>query len=115
MYYPGLDPESRKEIWKGFLSRPGVDTEPELLHGNLLDQIAVEDLNGREIKNAVHMAHSLATNQQCPITKHHLDSALSTKRAFDNDWNINMRAGDEERPNESRGRPAKRRRGGPDT
>ncbi|RYP73909.1 hypothetical protein DL771_003351 [Monosporascus sp. 5C6A] len=115
LYYPGLNSESRGKIWKGLLSRPGVDTDPELLHGNLLDQVVAEDLNGREIKNAVHMAHALAMSQQRPINKNHLDSALAAMRTFDKDWKDGMDAGDEEYANDTLGRPAKRRRAALDT
>lgn len=115
LYYPDLNPESRIKIWRVLLSRPGVDTDPELWHGNLLEQVAVENLNGREIKNAVHMAHALAISQQCPINKSHLDSALNARRAFDADWEVGMWERDEEEPNDNLGRAAKRKRVATDT
>ncbi|KAI3316819.1 P-loop containing nucleoside triphosphate hydrolase protein [Xylariaceae sp. AK1471] len=67
LYYPALNANSRSKIWKTFLSRPKCEVETELLDITSLDHISREDLNGREIRNAVHMANSLAANQKRPI------------------------------------------------
>ncbi|KAI1127960.1 P-loop containing nucleoside triphosphate hydrolase protein [Nemania abortiva] len=82
LHYPMLDSDSRNKIWKTFLSRPGCEVEAELLRGDSLDDLAREGLNGREIRNAVHIANALASGQGRLINKEDLSQALSAMRKF---------------------------------
>ncbi|KAI8625310.1 P-loop containing nucleoside triphosphate hydrolase protein [Xylariaceae sp. FL1651] len=109
LYYPSLNAESRSKIWKTFLSRPGCEVEAELLHSNLLDLIANEDLNGREIRNTVHMANAIAVNQKRPINRQDLTQALNAMKTFEVHWE-KTHTSDQGRSTECLTEPATKRR-----
>lgn len=83
--YPPLSHKSRCSIWKEFLTRPGVRTDPELLTNDFLDAISTTLLNGRQIKNAVRIAHSLARSELTPIHPGHLNTAMGALKCFEED------------------------------
>ncbi|MCJ1356879.1 MAG: hypothetical protein MMC33_006875 [Icmadophila ericetorum] len=60
--YPDLSMEARIAIWKTFLMRAGMDTESLFSDGNI-EVLAKKDINGRQIKNAVKTALSIAEQQ----------------------------------------------------
>lgn len=57
--YTDLTFESRKEIWKNFLRNRTTDVEIDVADSHL-DSLASAELNGRQIKNVIRTAKSLA-------------------------------------------------------
>lgn len=80
LHYPQLNPESCGKVLRNFLARADVDVSPELLldGAEQIDSIMNGKLiNGRQIKNAVHIANSLAVSQGVKLGLRHLELALS--------------------------------------
>lgn len=115
LHYPTLDSEDRHSIWRNFLAGPGVDASPELLKDQGLNSIVDTKLNGRQIKNIVHIANSLAVSQGTQVTYQHLQLALDTISTFNQYFESGT--ADEEEKSANTGdcgkdvsRPKKRRR-----
>ncbi|KAI0034423.1 P-loop containing nucleoside triphosphate hydrolase protein [Vararia minispora EC-137] len=75
--YPELDVASRRTIWGMFFHRASATvTDADL------DRLAEQNLNGRQIKNAVISAQSIAMDMDVPLTMGHVDVVLEVF----NDW-----------------------------
>ena len=83
-YYP-LSFETRRDLWRSFISSTGQNTEPHWLDDVALDQLASEELNGRQIKNAVRTAHALALSAGDSLNRHYFEMSLSAMRSFEKD------------------------------
>ncbi|GAA6041759.1 hypothetical protein JCM8097_008317 [Rhodosporidiobolus ruineniae] len=101
--YPALDKSSRKLIYLHFLALAGVGIEgaPESaatlnevkpaegksnISAKYLDKIAgYAGFNGRQIKNIVRTAQSLALSQSVPLTETQLDVVIKTAQDFQRD------------------------------
>ncbi|KAH6718164.1 P-loop containing nucleoside triphosphate hydrolase protein [Leptodontidium sp. MPI-SDFR-AT-0119] len=84
--YTALDHQRRKELWKLFISR----TSKESLHfwdESVLDALAQVDINGRQIKNSVRTASTLARSMNMALGKEHIDIVLGTIESFEADLN----------------------------
>lgn len=84
--YPALDAASRCELWKLFLTRASISSGKIPLEDDDLDQLALEDLNGREIKNAVRSPHALADASSGDLTLKQVQTVLDTMRSFNLDF-----------------------------
>ncbi|KAL9577946.1 MAG: hypothetical protein Q9212_006038 [Teloschistes hypoglaucus] len=73
--YPDLDTESRRIIWRNFVKSPEV-TEAELC------ELAEWKLNGRQIKNTVACAKSIAWEEGAELSKRHVDIVLEAIAEF---------------------------------
>lgn len=93
LHYPALDSGDRHSVWRNFLTGPGVRASPELLEDRNVDSIAGTRLNGRQIKNIVHIANSLAVGQETQVTHQHLRLALDAMSSFDKF--VDIRGGNE--------------------
>lgn len=71
LQYKALDAEARRNVWANFL-RAATDR----INEESLDLLAMEDMNGRQIKNVVKMARLLATNEQAALTIGHLQDVI---------------------------------------
>ena len=81
-----LSESSMKELWKSFLRRTSntdVDSWPE----SIFDELATVKLNGRQIKNAVRTANTLAISSNVTLSKEHLLTVLDAQREFEADLN----------------------------
>lgn len=56
------------------------------LDDNFLKEVSKFDVNGRQIKNAVRVAHSLAVNENRGIIPEDIFSILEALRSFDEDF-----------------------------
>ncbi|KAL2835298.1 P-loop containing nucleoside triphosphate hydrolase protein [Aspergillus cavernicola] len=85
-FYPDLDFLSRRKIWKTFLTRRLHETSaaPICVDDSQLDQLARTALNGRQIKNLVSCAQSLAFDEGDVLEMRHFQSAL----AVASDWSM---------------------------
>lgn len=89
LHYPALDSSHQHSVWRNFLTGPGISASSELLEDQNLDFITNTRLNGREIKNVIHIANTLAVSQKTPITHQHLRLALDAISSFEKFVEIN--------------------------
>ncbi|KKK13016.1 hypothetical protein P175DRAFT_0492393 [Aspergillus ochraceoroseus IBT 24754] len=80
-FYPDLDFASRRNIWQMFLTRHTKESDEQARPGiqfseSQLDELAQPQLNGRQIKNLVSCARSLAFDANESLDMEHLRSAL---------------------------------------
>ncbi|PKC55192.1 P-loop containing nucleoside triphosphate hydrolase protein, partial [Rhizophagus irregularis] len=73
-HYPKLVPEKRKEIWKNFIDGAGLDLNA--------DDFSKYELNGREIRNVLHIAQTLAEGNNEGITKDHVIKVIRIAQEF---------------------------------
>lgn len=114
IHYPKLPRTSRQSLWYLFLSRSSAESAESLKADGTLDRIADEELNGRQIKNVVRLAYSLALDENSLIKPHHVATALEPMKHFEKDFENGAEDVERQRGvNDSDGhqeRPAKRRR-----
>jgi hypothetical protein len=84
--YHDLAPESRRDLWKIFITSASSVTTPEWLDDEVLDRLAAVDINGRQIKNTVRTAQALAISEGCPLGEKHIDMSLTAMRIFETDF-----------------------------
>lgn len=80
--YPDLDFDARRAIWRMFLAR--TEVSPEDVTEDDLDRLSKYPLNGRQIKNAVSTAKSIAMDQDSRLLAEHVDTVLEVM----NDWHV---------------------------
>jgi SpoVK/Ycf46/Vps4 family AAA+-type ATPase len=68
LHYADLSPESRSTIWKNCLTNIPVELPKAELKDDEWQQLANLKLNGRQIKNAVACAVSIAVEEKTPLT-----------------------------------------------
>ena len=76
---------TRRDLWRSFISSTSQNTEPSWLDDTGLDELASEDLNGRQIKNVVRTAQALAVDAGDPLNRSHLDISLNATKLFEKD------------------------------
>ncbi|KAJ7255682.1 hypothetical protein C8J57DRAFT_1721711 [Mycena rebaudengoi] len=77
--YENLEAAARKRLWKDFLCKFKGDADVSEEGYNVLAQY---DVNGRQIKNAVKTAESLASFMGKPLGLEHLETVLKTQADF---------------------------------
>ncbi|KAK8126987.1 uncharacterized protein PG998_002746 [Apiospora kogelbergensis] len=83
--YPSLSEASRRVLWKTFLRKISEETANQLDSTGVLEKLATEPLNGRQIKNLVRTASALAINDEESggnISQRHLNLALEPMKSF---------------------------------
>jgi len=83
LHYPPLNPESCGKVLRNFLTRADANADPDLLNSDRLSSLVKAKLNGRQIKNAVHIASALAASEGLQISIRHLEVALSANCDFE--------------------------------
>lgn len=78
LYYPALDQAARAEVWRSMLSAAGFDS----LDFNI-NELAADEANGRQIKNAVRFAQVMARRQKVNVALEHCQLASKLAREFD--------------------------------
>ncbi|KAG4433294.1 hypothetical protein IFR05_011214 [Cadophora sp. M221] len=84
--YTALDHQRRKELWKLFISLTSKESL-EAWDESVLDALAQVDINGRQIKNSVRTASTLARSMNMVLGKEHIDIVLGTIESFEADLN----------------------------
>lgn len=85
LHYEDHTASARKAIWKNFINI----LESSSANANIgeledhLDELAQEEMNGRQIRNAMTTARQLALHQKERLDWTHLEQALSTAKEFD--------------------------------
>lgn len=108
--YHALPLQSRRDLWKVFISRASKDSA-EWLDEECLDRLGNENLNGRQIKNAVRTAQALALSDACELKASHIYQSLTAMSMFEVNF-AEETLGNRENAEESleAGNPSKRRR-----
>ncbi|KAK5328091.1 hypothetical protein LTR70_001412 [Exophiala xenobiotica] len=83
-HYPDLDFVARKQIWAIFWKRAGAEgAKVADLNDESISSLAKHALNGRQIKNTVASALSLALEEEVPLEKRHADTVLDVVESWD--------------------------------
>jgi len=77
IHYSKLDLEKRREIWSKFIKRSNLPLNA--------DDFAEHDLNGREIRNVLHAAQTLAKSKYENITTEHVKNVINIVQGFQKD------------------------------
>jgi hypothetical protein len=77
--------ESRIELWKIFILN-GSSSQYRWLNEKFLKRIAKEEINGRQIKNIVRMAHSRANNGERAMVANDILVGLNALQTFEVDF-----------------------------
>ncbi|RUP47997.1 P-loop containing nucleoside triphosphate hydrolase protein [Jimgerdemannia flammicorona] len=75
-----LDPTDREKIWLNFVKQHNdnrKDGESSILEKSA-SEFAQESMNGREIRNVMHMAKAWARGSKEPLAEHHIKKAIAT-------------------------------------
>ncbi|KAI0546701.1 P-loop containing nucleoside triphosphate hydrolase protein [Xylaria curta] len=83
--YPSLSWPFRRELWYSFLKQGSEETAEAMSREGVLDRLAAEPLNGRQIKNIVRTACALALSDHSTggrISERHLQSSLRPIKDF---------------------------------
>lgn len=85
--YGELTPKAKKEIWKTFIEKVRVVENVEVMPFSEkdYDALARNNLNGRQIKNAVRTAQSLAISEKERFSLEHIKRVLEVAEDFDHD------------------------------
>ncbi|KAF9457884.1 hypothetical protein BDZ94DRAFT_1227214 [Collybia nuda] len=79
LHFRELTQESREQVWTAFINKLAVSKE---ITAQQIKDLAVRDVNGRQIKNAVRTAHSLALSRSQPIGFSHFSETLDAMEEF---------------------------------
>ncbi|KAG6849404.1 hypothetical protein H0H93_008710 [Arthromyces matolae] len=91
MHYPDLDHGSRKQIWRTFIRQLG-DQASEF-NEDQYNYLADCKLNGRQIKNTVSVARSLAADEEVPLAERHIKLVLESKAHWEKQFPTNTPEG----------------------
>ncbi|KAM0636925.1 hypothetical protein ACHAO3_001650 [Verticillium nonalfalfae] len=85
IHYDNLSKKARKAIWRNFFDMiedsPHEDVNmPEL--ERRLDELSAEEMNGRQIRNALRTARQLAKHRNERLDWPHLSQVIKTSGAF---------------------------------
>ncbi|KAH9903157.1 P-loop containing nucleoside triphosphate hydrolase protein [Cubamyces lactineus] len=80
LHFYDLTKDARKQIWAAFLNKVGINIES--FGADHLDKLAEREVNGRQIKNAVRTASSLAAKRGMQTTYAHLMETLDAVEEF---------------------------------
>ncbi|EIW53171.1 P-loop containing nucleoside triphosphate hydrolase protein [Trametes versicolor FP-101664 SS1] len=80
LHFHDLTRDARKQVWAAFLSKVGV--APAQFGEALLDKLAEREVNGRQIKNAVRTASSLAAKKGVQVSYADLMETLDAVDEF---------------------------------
>lgn len=74
--YDKLTPLNRRQVWQNLLSASGMPTNIDV------DKLFVHEINGRQIKNSIRLARSLAKSQGVEVSTEHLEQVLLMSAQF---------------------------------
>jgi hypothetical protein len=84
IHYDKLTKGSRKQIWQNFfdmIEESNEDVNMSELERRL-DELAAEEMNGRQIRNALLTARQLAKHRKERLDWEHLSQVIRTSAAF---------------------------------
>ena len=84
--YHALTTESRRDLWRVFITSACSGASPEWLTDECLARLAMDALNGRQIKNTVRTAQALAVSEECELKEKHIEKSLDAMSMFERDF-----------------------------
>ncbi|KAJ7812430.1 P-loop containing nucleoside triphosphate hydrolase protein [Mycena olivaceomarginata] len=78
LHFDNLNEASRAQMWRAFMMRAGIAFDE-----TQIALIAKREVNGRQIKNAVRTAHSLALGSHQAVSVSHIEQMLDTMAKFE--------------------------------
>jgi hypothetical protein len=85
--YPPLSAKSRSGLWETFIVKGAAEQRPRWLDAKFLKEISEEEVNGREIKNIVRVAHALAVDDKRSMRAKDILQGLQYLKDFERDFN----------------------------
>jgi SpoVK/Ycf46/Vps4 family AAA+-type ATPase len=85
--YPPLSPEARCKRWETFVLKGNEQHRPRWLTPKFLQKLSMEDVNGREIKNIVRLAHALSMSDKRLMQSSDILQGLQSLKVSLNDLN----------------------------
>lgn len=85
LHYPAIDEGGRAEIWLDFiqdLQKQGADCNYDQLKAKV-GALALNKLNGRQIRNSIRTSRQLASQSKEPLTYDHLKKAIKVVDEFE--------------------------------
>lgn len=83
--YPNLTKQARKEVWTIYATQGTTQHQkPSWVNDAFLDTVSEYDMNGRDIKNAVRVAHGLAVKAGRALEAEDIHRTLRHQQSFDN-------------------------------
>jgi hypothetical protein len=86
--YNPLSAATRKQIWQTFIDQYTGRKAFGLLNEVVLEEVSGYEFDGRMIKNAVRMAHAVATDEGAPLSVSHLRKAIRSIQDFKEDMEL---------------------------
>ncbi|KAJ7097392.1 hypothetical protein C8R44DRAFT_843635 [Mycena epipterygia] len=80
LHFTELSEASRAQVWRAFIARPGA--QAVALSDAEIAMLARRNVNGRQIKNAVRTAHSIALGRKEPLGLRHFVETLDAMDEF---------------------------------
>jgi SpoVK/Ycf46/Vps4 family AAA+-type ATPase len=91
LHFDELTLESKEQVWMAFLNKVDANISPEHIR-----ELAKRNVNGRQIKNAVRTAHSLATGRGEAVAFGHFAETLDAMDEFTTQFEaVRLRSGGE--------------------
>lgn len=84
--YPPLSAKARSGLWKTFILKATAPEHPRWLDAKFLKRVSAEEINGREIKNIVRVAHALAVNDKRALSAKDIFQGLQYLKDFERDF-----------------------------
>src|ERR1700761_6372453 len=88
--YPSLTASSRRDLWKTFITNGLSDRQIPWLDDTILDKLAAQEINGRQIKNIVRTAYALAASTEVELSPKHLAMGIKAIKAFEAEFEENF-------------------------
>jgi endo-1,4-beta-D-glucanase Y len=86
--YNPLSAATRKQIWQTFVHQSTGGKADILLNDAVLEEISEYEFDGRMIKNAVRMAHAVATDESVDLNVSHMRKAIRSLQDFKKDMEL---------------------------
>ncbi|KAK3935966.1 P-loop containing nucleoside triphosphate hydrolase protein, partial [Diplogelasinospora grovesii] len=84
--YEALGRPARRAVWKYFLDQARTKQGPPAFGDDVIDNLAKQELNGRDIRNLVFLAQSIAEYQGTVVNESHLETSIAGKRELQTDF-----------------------------
>ncbi|KAK3938109.1 P-loop containing nucleoside triphosphate hydrolase protein [Diplogelasinospora grovesii] len=85
--YNDLGRNAREAVWRHFVERAVTKRGPPAYSDTVFEELAERNMNGREIRNAVFIAQSMAEHEGTVLNGTHLKDAIASKEQFYEDFN----------------------------
>ncbi|KAH6881134.1 P-loop containing nucleoside triphosphate hydrolase protein [Thelonectria olida] len=86
LQYNPLGRDAREAVWKFFLGQANTRHGSPDCPQDAVDKLAEKELNGREIRNAVFVARSMAQYEGTVVCATHLKESISAREQFQRDF-----------------------------